>query len=100
MALSLLAFAGCGGWIWYNTEVLNRLAGPKDVERVQAEYEKTYKPMDKLPQPRVRSVKYAIDVFPSSRGMSICVAMKSSTIPIPIPWMKFISPSTHSTTLD
>ena len=70
-ALSLLAFAGCGGWIWYNTEVLNRLAGPKDVERVHAEYEKTYKPMDKLPQPRVRSVKYAIDVFPSSRNVNM-----------------------------
>jgi ABC-2 type transport system permease protein len=70
-ALSLLAFAGCGGWIWYNTEVLNRLAGPKDVERVQAEYEKTYKPLDKVPQPRVRSVKYAIDIFPSIRNVHI-----------------------------
>jgi hypothetical protein len=68
---SLLAFAGCGGWIWYNTEVLNPLLGPKDVKRVQAAYEKTYKPLDKLPQPRVRSVKYAIDVFPSSRNATI-----------------------------
>jgi len=68
---SLLAFAGCGGWIWYNTEVLNPLLGPKDVKRVQAAYEKTYKPLDKLPQPRVRSVKYAIDVFPSSRDATI-----------------------------
>jgi ABC-2 type transport system permease protein len=68
---SLLAFAGCGGWIWYNTEVLNPLLGPKDVKRVQADYEKTYKPLDKLPQPRVRSVKYAIDVFPLSRNATI-----------------------------
>ena len=72
-AVSLLAFAGCGGWIWYNTEVLNRLAGPKDVERVQAEYEKTYKPLDKVPQPHVRSVKYAVDIFPSSRNANIRV---------------------------
>jgi hypothetical protein len=72
-SLSLLAFAGCGGWIWYNTEILNRLPGPKDVERVKAEYEKTYKPLDKLPQPRVRSVKYAIDIFPSSRNVNIRV---------------------------
>jgi hypothetical protein len=42
--VALLAFALCGGWIWYNTEVLNPLLGPKDVERLQAEYEKTYKP--------------------------------------------------------
>jgi ABC-type transport system involved in multi-copper enzyme maturation permease subunit len=67
-AVSLLAFAVCGGWIWYNTEILNRLLGPKDVKRIQADYEKTYKPLDKLPQPRVRSVKYAIDIFPSTRN--------------------------------
>lgn len=67
----LLAFAGCGSWIWYNTEVLNSLPGPKDLERVQAEYEKNYKPMDKLLQPRVRTVKYAIDVFPEDRNVSI-----------------------------
>jgi ABC-2 type transport system permease protein len=70
-AVCLLAFAACGGWIWYNTEVLNPLLGPKDMERVQAEYEKTYKPLDKLPQPRVRSVKFGVDVFPSSRNVNI-----------------------------
>jgi ABC-2 type transport system permease protein len=70
-AFFLLVFAGCGVWIWYNTEVLNRLLGPKDLERRQAEYEKMYKGFEKLPQPRVRSVKYAIDVFPSSRNVTI-----------------------------
>jgi ABC-type transport system involved in multi-copper enzyme maturation permease subunit len=70
-AFSLLAFAACGGWIWYNTEVLNHLQGPKDLQRVEAEYEKTYKSLDKVPQPRVRSVKYAVDVFPSSRNVNI-----------------------------
>jgi hypothetical protein len=67
----LLAFAACGAWIWYNTEVLNPLPGPKDVKRVQAEYEKTYRPFDKLPQPHVRRVKYAVDVFPSRRNVNI-----------------------------
>jgi hypothetical protein len=70
-AVSLLAFVVCGGWIWYNTEILNRLLGPKDVERAQADYEKTYKPLDKLPQPRVRSVKYAVDIFPSTRNATM-----------------------------
>jgi ABC-2 type transport system permease protein len=70
-AFSLLAFAACGGWIWYNTKVLNHLAGPKDEERIQAEYEKTYKPFDKLAQPRVRSVKYAVDIFPSTRNATV-----------------------------
>ncbi len=58
-------------WIWYNTAVLNPLIGPKTLERFQADYEKTYKPLDKLPQPRVRSVKYAVDIFPSSRNVNV-----------------------------
>ncbi|HLJ29354.1 MAG TPA: ABC transporter permease [Candidatus Angelobacter sp.] len=70
-AVCLLAFVGCGAWVWYNTKVLNPLLGPKDLERRQAEYEKTYKPFDKLPQPRVRSVKYNIQVFPQDRNIDM-----------------------------
>ena len=65
----MLAFAATGGWIYYNTEVLNPLLGPRDLERRQADYEKNYKRFEKLPQPRVRSVKYAIDIFPATRNM-------------------------------
>ena len=45
------------------------MLGPKDMERRQADYEKNYKPFDKLPQPRLRSFKYAIDIFPATRNM-------------------------------
>ena len=68
-----LAFAATGGWIYYNTEVLNPLFGPKDLDRQRADYEKNYKRFDKLPQPRVRSVKYAIDIFPERRNMTMRV---------------------------
>jgi len=65
----LVLFAAAGAWIAYNTMVLNLLDGPKDLQRQQADYEKTYKPLDKLLQPRARSVKYAIDIYPESRNM-------------------------------
>ena len=67
--LCLLAFVSTGGWIWYNTEVLNRVVGPKTQQRLQAEYEKSYKQYEKIPAPRVRSVKYAIDVYPEARNI-------------------------------
>jgi ABC-type transport system involved in multi-copper enzyme maturation permease subunit len=66
-----LAFAATGGWIYYNTEVLNSLIGPKEMERRRADYEKNYKRFDKPPQPRVRSVKYAIDLYPETRNMAM-----------------------------
>ena len=67
--LCLVAFACTGGWIWYNTVVINRVVGPKTLQRRQADYEKAYKQYEKKPQPRVRSVKYAIDVYPESRNI-------------------------------
>ncbi len=66
-----LLFVGTGLWIGYNTMVLNPLFGPKDLQRMQADYEKTYEPLDKFPQPRVRAIKYAIDIYPETRGMTM-----------------------------
>jgi ABC-2 type transport system permease protein len=68
-AVGILAFAVTGAWIAYNTKVLNSFLGPKDLERRQAEFEKTYKPFANLQLPRVRSVKYAIDVYPETRNV-------------------------------
>ncbi len=70
-AVGVLGLAASGCFIWYNTAILNTLRGPRDEERLQADYEKTYKPLAGLPEPRVRSVKYAIDLFPARRRVEI-----------------------------
>jgi ABC-2 type transport system permease protein len=69
--LCLVAFISTGAWIWYNTAVINRVIGPKTLQRRQADYEKQYKQYEKLPQPRVRSVKYAIDIYPETRNIAM-----------------------------
>jgi ABC-type transport system involved in multi-copper enzyme maturation permease subunit len=69
--VALLAFVGCGAWIWYNTKVLNFLPGPRDVARIQADYEKSYKPLANFPQPRVRNIKYEVNIFPLSRNVTV-----------------------------
>jgi ABC-type transport system involved in multi-copper enzyme maturation permease subunit len=66
-----LAFAATGSWIYYNTKVLNQLLGPKDLQRLQADYEKSYKRFAKQQQPRVRGVRYAIDIVPESRNVTV-----------------------------
>jgi len=64
----LAAFLGTGAWIYYNTEVLNTILSEDDRDRIAADYEKTYKKFDKLPQPRVIDFKYAIDLYPERRA--------------------------------
>jgi ABC-2 type transport system permease protein len=81
----LLGFAATGGWIFYNTKILNPLMGPKDILRLQADYEKSYKQFEKTPMPRVRDVHYAIDIFPEKRGMVMNVdetIFNPSTVPV------------------
>jgi ABC-2 type transport system permease protein len=67
----LLLLGATAVWITYNTRVLNQMMGPKDMQRLQADYEKTYKPLDKQPQPRILSVRYNIDLYPQTRNMTM-----------------------------
>ncbi len=97
----LLLFAATGAWIAYNTMVLNPLFGPTDLLREQADYEKRYKPFDKLPQPRPLSVKYWIDIYPESRGM----AMRGETVihnpyPQPLPEIHFTVDRNYHTQIE
>ena len=64
-----LGFAAVGSWAYYNTKIVNTYEGPKDRLRTQADYEKTYKPLAKKEMPRVRDVKYNIEIYPEQRQM-------------------------------
>jgi len=65
--VSLASFAGLGAWAYYNTKVVNTLQGPKDLLREQADYEKSYKQFEKKEMPRLRDVKYNIEIYPEQR---------------------------------
>jgi hypothetical protein len=67
----LAAFLGTGAWIYYNTKVLNTILSEDDRDHISADYEKTYKRYDKLPQPRIIDVKYAIDLYPERRAATM-----------------------------
>ncbi|GFE89110.1 ABC transporter permease/M1 family aminopeptidase [Steroidobacter agaridevorans] len=62
-----LAFVVTGGWIFYNTNVVNEYL-PEDValDR-QARMEKEYRQFKDLPQPRVLDVRADVDIYPEER---------------------------------
>ena len=65
---SAAAFIACGGYIFYNTHLLNRYQGENaDLDRSE-HYEKRYKKYQKLPQPRIRAVEVNVDIFPERRA--------------------------------
>ncbi|MCB2379343.1 hypothetical protein LGH70_17225 [Hymenobacter sp. BT635] len=67
--LALLVFAGVGGYIFYNTNVLNAYRSSDAQQALQARYEKTYKPYARRPQPKVVAVNVAVDMYPEQRDI-------------------------------
>ncbi len=69
----LLLFIGCwaaiGGWLYYQTQILNRVQNSKKLELLQVAYEKTYKSLEGESQPHIVDVHYDIEVFPESRNL-------------------------------
>ena len=70
-AVARCGFVAVGGWIFYNTNVLNEYV-PDDVARDrQARYEKKYKQYESLPQPRIRAMSADVDIYPERRAVDI-----------------------------
>ena len=60
-----------GGFIYYNTNVLNRYLPTKTRYDRQAAYEKKYRQYLGLPQPRVTDIYADVDIHPETRSVSI-----------------------------
>lgn len=59
----------CGGWVYYNTFVLNTFTNAKQQEKLSVRYEKDYKKYEGKPQPRIYDIKYDIRIFPDTRAV-------------------------------
>ncbi|NIP83898.1 MAG: ABC transporter permease subunit, partial [Gemmatimonadetes bacterium] len=71
LAVAALAFFTLGGWIYYNTNVLNEYVTPDQERDRQAEYEKRYSRYEDLAQPRISSVYSEVDIHPEERAVDI-----------------------------
>ncbi len=66
-----LGFVATGGYIYYNTNVLNEYV-PGDVrEERQARYEQQYKQYEDLPQPKITALYADVDIYPERRAVDI-----------------------------
>jgi ABC-2 type transport system permease protein len=68
--IGLVAFVGVGGFIFYNTNVINHYLSRAEVRRRTADYERTYKPREKDPLPRIEETRVRIDLDPAHRSMA------------------------------
>ena len=66
---ALLAWLGLGAFIYYNTNVLHTYRSSDAAEALQAEYERTYKQYETLPQPRIVASAVSVDLYPAAGHM-------------------------------
>jgi ABC-type transport system involved in multi-copper enzyme maturation permease subunit len=69
LALSVVGAVAAGGFIFHNTHRLNPFKTEHEEQAENADYEKKYKALAKVAQPRVVSVKVAVDLFPEEPRM-------------------------------
>ena len=66
-ALLVAAALATGGWIFFNTNVLNAYTTAAELYDWKAEYETAYRQFADLPQPRVAGVDVSLDLYPEER---------------------------------
>ena len=60
-----------GGFIFYNTNILNHYESRDEAKEITASYEKRYKRYEWAPQPRVTAAKLTVDIFPETRDLRL-----------------------------
>jgi len=70
-ALCLAAAAGAGGWIFYNTNVLNQYRSSQAWLDYRAGYEKAYRQDMNLPMPSLTGIRADVDIFPATQSLRI-----------------------------
>jgi ABC-type transport system involved in multi-copper enzyme maturation permease subunit len=67
--LAALAFIGAGGWVFYNTNILNEYLTPDERMQRKADYERAYGRYEDAPAPSYDSIEMAMDIFPEERRL-------------------------------
>jgi ABC-type transport system involved in multi-copper enzyme maturation permease subunit len=70
-ALAIAAILMLGGFIFYNTNVLNEYLPPQEAGRPQAEYERRYSRYENLPQPVIAGANLRFEIYPGKYALDM-----------------------------
>ena len=65
----LAGFLSAGGWIFYNTNMLNDYLTSDDRDMARADYEKAYKGLEAEPRPEVTDIELSVELYPDERRL-------------------------------
>jgi ABC-2 type transport system permease protein len=71
LASGIVATVAVGGWNFYNTNVLNSYRASDTMLDQQAEYERRWRKLENLPQPRIIATDNDVQIYPAERHVVI-----------------------------
>lgn len=71
IAAGAIGFVATGGWIFYNTNVLNAYVPSPVAAARSARYERLYRRYEDVELPRIVAVRADVDIFPDRRRVAI-----------------------------
>ncbi len=71
LVVVVLAWVGVGGFIFWNTNILNHYRTPDEQLDLQARYEREYSKYRDLPQPKILAADIDVDLHPETQSMVV-----------------------------
>ncbi len=72
---TVFCWIAVAGFVFYNTQVLNKYKTSGELEQLAANYEKKYKKYELAKFPKINDIKYSIEIFPYKRDVLVNAAM-------------------------
>ncbi|MEE9363170.1 MAG: M1 family aminopeptidase [Cellulophaga sp.] len=69
--VALLVFVFSGGYIYYNTNILNTYLSSKEKEEYRVAYEKTLKNFEYVQQPKMVAINLTVEIYPKKRDYTV-----------------------------
>jgi ABC-2 type transport system permease protein len=70
-AAAVALILALGGFIFYNTNVLNDYRSASETTQLRVEYEQRFRQYEKIPQPRRTAVELHVEIYPELRAASV-----------------------------
>lgn len=71
IAASIMLILSSGGFVFYNTNILNHYATTSETEAARAAYEQRYGQYSNAPQPHLTDVNLTVEIYPQRRAFGI-----------------------------
>ena len=68
---TVFCWVAVAGFVFYNTQVLNKYKTSGELVQLAANYENEYKKYEDVEQPKISEIKYFLDIFPYKRDVLV-----------------------------